>query len=47
MHIPARELGQTALDMLIDQTLRRDEVARRVELACRLIIRESSAAPAG
>jgi DNA-binding LacI/PurR family transcriptional regulator len=45
MHIPARELGETALDMLIDQTLRRDDVARRVELACRLIVRESSAPP--
>ena len=43
MHIPARELGETAIDMLADQALHRQRMARRVELACQLIVRESSA----
>ncbi|HEX2510581.1 MAG TPA: LacI family DNA-binding transcriptional regulator [Microvirga sp.] len=42
MHIPARELGETAIDMLADQALHRQRMARRVELACQLIVRESS-----
>lgn len=45
MHIPARELGETAIDMLVDQTVQNKSVPRRVELACRLIVRDSSAAP--
>lgn len=43
MHIPARELGETAIDMLADQSVTRPTVARRVELACELIVRESAA----
>jgi DNA-binding LacI/PurR family transcriptional regulator len=42
MHIPARELGETAIDMLADQTLHRQGISRRVELACQLIVRDSS-----
>lgn len=46
MHIPARELGETAIDMLVDQALQTRGVPRRVELACRLVIRDSAGAPA-
>lgn len=42
MHIPARELGETAIDMLLDQSAHRRDVPRRVELACALIARGTS-----
>jgi DNA-binding LacI/PurR family transcriptional regulator len=44
MHIPARDLGETAVEMLMDQIRHGPQLARRTELACRLIARESTAA---
>lgn len=45
MHIPARDLGETAVEMLMDQIRHGPQLARRTELACRLIARKSTAAP--
>ncbi|MET0742262.1 MAG: LacI family DNA-binding transcriptional regulator [Microvirga sp.] len=44
MHIPARDLGETAVEMLMDQIRHGPRLPRRTELACRLIARESTAA---
>lgn len=43
MHIPARELGETAVDMLIELSTQGPRVVRRTELACRLVVRDSTA----
>ena len=43
MHIPARELGETAVEMLIELSTQGQRVVRRTELACRLIERDSTA----
>jgi DNA-binding LacI/PurR family transcriptional regulator len=44
MHIPARDLGENAVEMLMDQIRHGPQLPRRTELACRLIARESTAA---
>ncbi|WP_134495615.1 LacI family DNA-binding transcriptional regulator [Microvirga pakistanensis] len=44
MHIPARELGETAVDMVIELSTQGERLVRRTELACRLIERDSTAA---
>lgn len=44
MHIPARELGETAVEMLVELSTQGPRVVRRMELACRLIERDSTAA---
>jgi DNA-binding LacI/PurR family transcriptional regulator len=41
MHLPSREMGGMALDMLREQMRGMREPARRVELACRLVERRS------
>jgi len=46
MHIPMRELGSTALELLLDHLSGGPMLPRRVELACQLIERQS-VAPAG
>ncbi|WP_445504098.1 LacI family DNA-binding transcriptional regulator [Microvirga sp. G4-2] len=46
MHIPARELGETAVEMLIELSTQGQRVVRRTELACRLIERDSTASVA-
>lgn len=47
MHIPARELGEAAVEMLVELAMQGQRLIRRTELACRLIIRDSTAeAPA-
>lgn len=43
MHIPARELGATALELLQDLMVSNASTARRIELACRLVVRDSTA----
>jgi DNA-binding LacI/PurR family transcriptional regulator len=43
MHIPARDLGENAVEMLMDQIRHGPQLPRRTELACRLIARESTA----
>ncbi|WP_262297409.1 LacI family DNA-binding transcriptional regulator [Microvirga sesbaniae] len=43
MHIPARELGETAVDMLVELATHGQRVVRRTELACRLVERDSTA----
>lgn len=43
MHLPSREMGGMALDMLREQMRGVREPARRVELACRLVERRSVA----
>lgn len=43
MHIPARELGETAVEMLVELSIQGQRVVRRTELACRLIERDSTA----
>lgn len=43
MHIPARELGETAVEMLIELADGGSHLVRRTELACRLIVRDSTA----
>ncbi|MBZ6075556.1 LacI family DNA-binding transcriptional regulator [Microvirga puerhi] len=43
MHIPARELGETAVESLIGLTEGGPHLVRRTELACRLIVRDSTA----
>jgi len=40
MHIPMREIGSTALTLLLDD-MAQDGLSRRLELACRLVRRES------
>ncbi|MEV5407150.1 LacI family DNA-binding transcriptional regulator, partial [Streptomyces albidoflavus] len=45
MHIPARELGETAVETLIELTTQGQRLVRRTELACRLIIRDSTVSP--
>lgn len=47
MHIPMRELGYVALDLLRDKLASVPMPARRVELACHLVLRASTAPPAG
>lgn len=47
MHIPMREMGSEALSLLLDQLSGGPMLPRRVELACRLVERQSTAhAPA-
>ncbi|NIX78370.1 LacI family transcriptional regulator [Microvirga sp. c23x22] len=43
IHIPARELGETAVEMLIELAMQGQRLIRRTELACRLIMRDSTA----
>lgn len=43
MHLPIRELGAAALGLLLDELSGGPMLARRVELACRLIERRSTA----
>jgi DNA-binding LacI/PurR family transcriptional regulator len=43
MHIPARELGETAVEMLVEHATQGQRLVRRTELACRLIERDSTA----
>ncbi|MEZ0167079.1 LacI family DNA-binding transcriptional regulator [Microvirga sp. TS319] len=43
MHIPARELGEAAVETLIELSTQGQRVVRRTELACRLIERDSTA----
>lgn len=43
MHIPMRDLGAAALGLLLDQLNGGPMLARRVELACRLVERQSTA----
>lgn len=43
MHIPMRELGSAALSLLLDHLSGGPMLARRVELACRLVERRSTA----
>ncbi|WP_457089643.1 LacI family DNA-binding transcriptional regulator [Microvirga sp. P5_D2] len=43
MHIPAHELGATAVETLIELSTQGQRVVRRTELACRLIERDSTA----
>jgi DNA-binding LacI/PurR family transcriptional regulator len=45
MHIPMREIGAAALDLLIDDLGGLPMPPRRVELACRLIERQSTSPP--
>jgi DNA-binding LacI/PurR family transcriptional regulator len=45
MHIPSREMGALALDMLGEQVNGGASLPRRVELACRLVTRQSVAPP--
>jgi DNA-binding LacI/PurR family transcriptional regulator len=45
MHIPMREIGAAALDLLIDDLGGLPMPPRRVELACRLILRQSTSVP--
>ncbi|UVF20429.1 LacI family transcriptional regulator [Microvirga terrae] len=45
MHIPARELGETAVDMLVELATHGERVVRRTELACCLVERDSTAPP--
>lgn len=42
MHIPARELGETAVEMLVELSTEGQRIVRRTELACRLIERDSA-----
>ncbi|MFD2261881.1 LacI family DNA-binding transcriptional regulator [Lacibacterium aquatile] len=41
MHLPGREMGGIALDVLQDVMVRTDMMPRRVELACKLVSRQS------
>lgn len=43
MHLPMREIGAVALDLVSDSMAGRINAARRVELACRLVERSSTA----
>ncbi|MBF9233943.1 LacI family DNA-binding transcriptional regulator [Microvirga alba] len=43
IHIPARELGETAVEALVELATQGQRLVRRTELACRLIIRDSTA----
>jgi DNA-binding LacI/PurR family transcriptional regulator len=43
MHIPARELGEAAVEMLVELSTQGQRLVRRTELACRLIERDSTA----
>ncbi|RWM07159.1 MAG: LacI family transcriptional regulator [Mesorhizobium sp.] len=48
MHIPMREIGSAALSLLLDDMAHSMLPPRRVELACHLVVRRSTApAPAG
>jgi len=42
MHIPMRELGSVALGLLLDHLGGGAMLPRRVELACRLVERQST-----
>lgn len=42
MHIPMRDIGAAALDLLRDGMLEATQVARRVELACPIVLRSST-----
>ena len=42
MHIPMREIGATALDLLRDAMLGLAEPPRRIELACPMMLRASA-----
>lgn len=44
MHIPMREIGSAALSLLLDDMAHAVLPPRRVELACRLVVRQSTAA---
>jgi DNA-binding LacI/PurR family transcriptional regulator len=44
MHIPMRELGAVALDLLRETGQASGGIARRIELACHLVERQSVAA---
>ncbi|MGO4573990.1 LacI family DNA-binding transcriptional regulator [Microvirga sp. 2TAF3] len=43
IHIPARELGEAAVETLVELAMQGQRLIRRTELACRLIIRDSTA----
>lgn len=43
MHIPMREIGSAALSLLLDDMAHGASPARRVELACHLVVRQSTA----
>jgi DNA-binding LacI/PurR family transcriptional regulator len=43
MHIPMREIGSAALSLLLDDMAHAVLPPRRVELACRLVVRQSTA----
>ncbi|PLW76519.1 LacI family DNA-binding transcriptional regulator [Cohaesibacter celericrescens] len=43
VHIPMQEIGMQAIDMLRDQLVEPDRLAKRVELYCKLVPRESDA----
>ncbi len=46
IHIPMREIGQTALSLLLGNELEPEAPARRIELACHMVERQSVAAVA-
>lgn len=43
MHLPLHEIGMIALEMLQDSLVEKTTIARRVELACSLVVRKSVA----
>ncbi|MER8366130.1 MULTISPECIES: LacI family DNA-binding transcriptional regulator [unclassified Mesorhizobium] len=43
MHIPMREIGSAALSLLLDDMAHSGSPPRRVELACNLVVRQSTA----
>lgn len=47
MHIPMREMGSEALSLLLDHLSGGPMLPRRVELACRLVVRQSTAKAKG
>jgi DNA-binding LacI/PurR family transcriptional regulator len=42
MHLPMREIGAAALDLLSEAMAGRISLARRIELACHLVERSST-----
>ncbi|MGO4706164.1 LacI family DNA-binding transcriptional regulator [Microvirga sp. 2MCAF38] len=42
IHIPARQLGEAAVETLVELAMQGQRLVRRTELACRLIVRDST-----
>lgn len=42
VHLPMRSIGEAAVDLMREHCLADDFIARRVELSCKLVIRDSS-----